>query len=208
MKRNAWLATGLLLASLATGCVSQRYVITSDPPGALVYRNGQPIGATPVEEHFVYYGKYNFRLVKDGYEMLDIVQDIPAPWYEYPPLDFFAEQVWPHRIRDVQRFHYALEPLHAVRHDDVRQNGEALRARGKEIPTTPPAAKPGTPPPAATVLPNPEILPPRIPVVPPAVGSPANEPFGPGVGPATAIPPATSPPISAATPGSRPPVNP
>ena len=84
MKRTWGLGAAVIVAACSTGCVEQRYVIYSDPPGAMVYRNGDPIGYTPVDDTFVYYGKYHFTLVKDGYETLQVDQDIPAPWYEFP----------------------------------------------------------------------------------------------------------------------------
>ena len=37
-----------------------------------------------MDDHFVYYGNYHFTLIKDGYETLQVDQDIPAPFYEYP----------------------------------------------------------------------------------------------------------------------------
>src|SRR5581483_5232398 len=62
--RCVWLCVAALCAGALTGCVERRYVITSDPPGAIVYCNGRQIGATPVDDHFIYYGKYDFTLVK------------------------------------------------------------------------------------------------------------------------------------------------
>src|SRR5262245_2487854 len=59
---------------LLTGCVDRRFVVTSDPPRALVLRNYQPIGAAPADDHFVYYGKYHFTLIKHGYHTLQIGQ--------------------------------------------------------------------------------------------------------------------------------------
>src|SRR5262249_57214469 len=109
MKRSAWLIVALALAGLAAnGCVTRRYVITSDPPGAMVYRNGQPIGATPVEESFVYYGKYHFRLVADGKQPQDVVVDFDSPWYEYPGVDFIFENLVPCQFRDVHPVHVCL----------------------------------------------------------------------------------------------------
>src|SRR5262245_19788812 len=66
------------------GCVERRFVIESDPPGAVVFVNGQPLGSTPVDGHFIYYGNYDFSLVEDGYETLHVDQRIRAPWYQYP----------------------------------------------------------------------------------------------------------------------------
>src|SRR5262245_61309836 len=101
MKRCAWLALAVILGGSAAGCVTRRYVITSDPLGAIVYRDGQPIGATPVEQPFLYYGKYHFRLVKDGKQPLDVEVELCPPWYQWPGIDFVAENLIPCAFRDV-----------------------------------------------------------------------------------------------------------
>src|SRR5215831_19346560 len=101
MSRSALLALALANSLLPAGCVTRRFVITSDPPGAIVFRDGQPIGATPVEQAFLYYGKYRFRLVKDGYQPLDVEPELCAPWYEWPGLDFVSENIIPYHFRDV-----------------------------------------------------------------------------------------------------------
>jgi hypothetical protein len=162
MKRHAWLLT-LLTATLAGGCVERRYVIYSDPPGALVYKNGVYLGATPVDDYFVYYGKYEFTLVKEGYEPLRVVQDIPAPWYELPGPDFVSEAVVPVKIRDVRSFCYTLQPQQTVRPDDLLNNANALRARGQSIgaPREPRPAPPEPPPPPGVApLGPPQLMPP------------------------------------------------
>jgi hypothetical protein len=141
--------TGLL-----TGCVEQRYIVTTDPPGAVVLRNGVPLGQSPVDDHFVYYGTYHFTILLDGYETLQVDQTLPTPWYDYFPLDFFSENVVPCKIRDVRRFHYKLEPRRMVNTNDLLNDAENLRNRGISIrppdsnpppgPPAPPPAPPGT----------------------------------------------------------------
>ncbi len=179
MRPTPWLGAVLLAAGLATGCVDRRYVVTSDPPGALVYRNGQPIGTTPVDDYFVYYGKYHLTLVKDGYETLQIDPVLQAPWYEIPPLDFFSENLYPFKVRDIRRLHLQMQPALTVRPDDLLNRAQALRQRGQVLvplgpdgkpaapaapalvgppPTPPPAVFP-TPPPGPVVQPPPEIAP-------------------------------------------------
>jgi len=151
--------TGLLgvavCAALLTGCVDRKYIITTNPPGAVVYVNNVQLGATPVDNHFVYYGDYEFLLVKEGYQTKRVVQNIPAPWYECFPIDFFAEVIWPHCELDVRRFHYDLEPLPAVRTDLLLDQAQKLRARGQAI--TPPADS-VPPPPPAPVPPPPAVV--------------------------------------------------
>jgi hypothetical protein len=133
MRRTVVLLGALLGAGLLPGCVERRYVITSDPPGAVVLRNGQPLGATPVDDHFVYYGDYEFTLIKDGYETLKVVQRIPTPWYEYFPLDFVSENLFPWPITDVRRFHYKLEPRRVVNPNQLLDEAQNLRNRGNSI---------------------------------------------------------------------------
>ena len=136
MRTAAFLGLALS-AGLLTGCVERRYVITSDPPGALVLRNGQPIGSSPADDHFVYYGDYEFTLVKEGYETLHVKQEIPAPWYEYFPLDFAAENLVPWPIQDVRRFHYQLQPKRTANPERVLQDAQNLRQRGQGLTPVP-----------------------------------------------------------------------
>jgi hypothetical protein len=149
--RIPWLLATAVNAGLLSGCVERRYVVTSDPPGAIVLRNNEQIGATPVDDHFVYYGNYHFTLIKDGYQTLQVDQEICAPWYQYIPLDFFSENLVPWRVVDVRRFHYQLQPLQAVNSDDLLNRAQALRNRGQSIATSapPPPAGPLPPPPGS-----------------------------------------------------------
>jgi hypothetical protein len=132
----------LLAAALLAGCVERKYVITSDPPGAIVYRNGQYLGATPVDDHFVYYGKYHYTLIKEGYETQQIEQEIPAPWFQWPFVDFFTENVYPFHLKDTHRFHYQMQPMVLPNSNDVLNSAEQLRGKGQLL-----GPLPGTQPP-------------------------------------------------------------
>ncbi|MGE3804929.1 MAG: hypothetical protein AB7K24_09685 [Gemmataceae bacterium] len=136
MTRSAWLLA-LALATLATGCVERRFVVNSNPSRALILHNGNPIGAAPADDHFTYYGDHDFTVILDGYETLHVKQSVPAPWYEYPPFDFVAEALIPWRIKDVRRFEFNLQPVQAVRADELLQRGTVLRERAKTIPGDP-----------------------------------------------------------------------
>jgi hypothetical protein len=134
MTRRTMVGVALALASVGlSGCVERRYVIESDPPGALVLVNDQPIGTTPVDYYFVYYGNYKFTLIKDGFQTKQVNQPIASPWYEYPPLDFLSENLYPGKLEDVHRFRYCLEPLVQINTDQVLRGADALRDRGRAI---------------------------------------------------------------------------
>jgi hypothetical protein len=179
MKRTAWLAAALLLSLGAVGCVERRFLITSDPPGAAVFRSGQFIGNTPVDDHFVYYGKYEFTLVKDGYQTMHVVENIRPPIYEWPGLDFFAENLWPFRVNDDRHLHYVLPALIKEPPEAVLQRANELRERGKAIgqpggtpsEAPPPPTRPSPTAPRGVVTP---ATPPAalVPPPPPAVSGP------------------------------------
>lgn len=183
MRRSAWFALLALSAGLASGCVERRYVINSDPPGALVLRNGKPIGAAPADDHFIFYGNYEFTLIKDGYETLKTKECIRPPWYQWFPLDFVSEVIVPFQIEDVHRFNYTMTPLQAVRPDEQMSRAQVLREKGKGIGTPLPA-----PPPPANLPPGqaPILAAPGTP--PPGAVPPGPSPIPPGALPATSAP--------------------
>src|SRR5262245_29334196 len=105
MKRFAKLLGIAVCAGLSVGCIDRQFKIYSDngtgvDAGAFVLVNGKPRGPTPVDDHRIYEGKYEFTLIKDGYQTLHVVENMPPKWYEIFPLDFFFENVWPFRIVD------------------------------------------------------------------------------------------------------------
>ena len=153
------LVTLLAGCGLLTGCVERRFIITTDPPGATVYnekdmRMGGGVGAAPTEEEFVYYGGYDFKLVRDGYETMVVHENVRAPFYEWFLLDFFSENVIPFTFRDIRRFHYQLQPKQVVPPDTVLQKATALRQRGLGIGVPLPNQPPGPGPVTSTLMPT------------------------------------------------------
>jgi hypothetical protein len=145
MKQSGLLLLALLACLPVTGCVTRRVLITSSPSGAMVYRNGQPIGTTPVEEEFTYYGKYHYRLVRDGCEPADFFPDLVAPWYQRPGVDFVTENLIPFQFQDRPALHFQLQPARPMRHDDIRGRASQLQEMSKGI-QPPPDAEPPTRP--------------------------------------------------------------
>ena len=132
--RKLGLILGFFLFAAVSGCVERRFVVISDPPGAIVYNEREaPIGAAPADQEFTWYGTYQFKLVKDGYQTKVVQENVKAPWYEWPILDFVSENVVPWTIRDIRRLHYKLEPLESLSPEKVRGDGEALRQRGATV---------------------------------------------------------------------------
>lgn len=161
----AWL-TALTVCALQIGCVQRRLTIRSNPPGALVYVDDYPLGTTPVSTDFVYYGTRKMRLVKSGHETLTVMQPIPAPWYEYPGLDFISENLVPGEIRDERVVEYQLQPQLVVPSLQLLEHGENLRHG---------AIGPGTPAPPAGPSYGPAQEPrPGLPASPPPLTRPGS----------------------------------
>jgi hypothetical protein len=185
---RAALALALLALIAAPGCVRRRLLVRSNPPGAMVYVDNQPIGTTPCATSFTYYGTREIKLVKPGYETLRVVQPIPPPWYQIPPIDFVAENAVPADINDYRTVTYTMSPQIIKPTDHLMAEAEQLRTATQQGAVVPAAASaspllPAVPPSAPAPLGPPTIT-------SPAVGLP---PSGPTLAPPTWSPEAVSP---------------
>ena len=190
-------ALAIVLSASQAGCVERRMIVRTNPPGALLYVDDYEIGITPCATSFIYYGTRNIRLVKDGYETLVIKQPIPAPWYEYFPADFVAENLVPGHIRDQRVLTYDLRPAILVPNQQLTGRADALRAAVKAeqaaegiVPL--PTIRRGQPIPAI-VTPAPGVLP-----------TPSYYPQPQGAYPQGSYPQGTYPPGVYSPPGSIP----
>jgi hypothetical protein len=184
MKRFTGLGLALVLA-FATGCVERRMVLCADQPGAAVFVNNVPYATAPVDVPFVYYGTYHFTFVRDQFETLQVDQKVAPPWYQWLGIDFFTENLWPGKFRDVRCLTYAMRPLQSVPPADVLLRANELKARGETIVPLGPDGKPLPPSeglPFGGSNPPPAPLPRNVPP-PPALAPGANilNP-GPGTG--------------------------
>jgi hypothetical protein len=132
--RLAWMMLGCLSIATASGCVERRYTIRSDPPGALVVVNGEEIGPTPVSRAFTFYGDRKIRLQREGYEPLEVVQPIDAPWYDNLATEFFTENLIPYTFRDEREYTYKMKEVRPTETPDLLRDAEALRAQAQTIP--------------------------------------------------------------------------
>jgi hypothetical protein len=113
-----------LALAAASGCVQRTISITSDTAGALVWLNDREVGRTPLEVGFLYYGEYDVRLEREGFEPFLGSGDAKAPWWETAGIDLFAE-LMPVPLESRVRWHYALQP--------VNDDPDALLGRAREL---------------------------------------------------------------------------
>ena len=121
---------GLIAAIILGGCVERNLTINTNPQGALVVLNDEEIGASPVTVSFEWYGDYDVRISKEGFETLKTHRNLKAPWYDNFPFDFFA---WlnPERIVDEYEWTFELAPKKEISREELIQDAEELKKQLK-----------------------------------------------------------------------------
>ncbi len=143
--RGCCFAVFAFVCLLSTGCVRRRMTIRSHPPGAQVFVDDQEIGTTPCSTAYIYYGKRNVMLVKDGYKTEKLVHQFTVPWYEYVPLDFINENLNPNEIRDERTIDVTLVPQENVPPEKLLERANNLRGGARTGLISPlPDVQPGT----------------------------------------------------------------
>ena len=117
----------LVTCSSLTGCVFRRMTIRSDPPQALALVDGEEVGYTPVSLDHTYYGTREITLIKPGYETLTVMQKIQTPWYQYLPIDFVADNLWPFKVTDRHDYSYSLQKQLEIGNQDLIDRANSHR---------------------------------------------------------------------------------
>jgi hypothetical protein len=123
-------AGALSAAALAGGCVERTLQIQSEPPGALVYLNGEEAGRTPMRRDFLWYGTYDVQLRKEGYVTKTEETRVWAPWWQIPPIDLLAEVI-PLPLRDTHSVNCRLRPVTERQTDPEQLIERAAQMRGR-----------------------------------------------------------------------------
>ena len=109
------------------GCVERKLTINTEPQGALVILNDEQIGESPTTVDFDWYGHYNIRISKEGYETLKTHRELKSPWYDEIPFDFFDQIVYPGRIVDSYEWTFELSPKRQISRDELIQNARKAK---------------------------------------------------------------------------------
>ena len=122
----------LALTPALGGCLERTVTITSEPPGALVILNDEEIGRTPVETGFRYFGVYDVRLQREGFEPLVTEKEAAAPIWEYPGIDLLAILA-PWRVKTHLEWHFDLEALPESGTEEATQSEQELFDRARSM---------------------------------------------------------------------------
>ncbi len=135
----------LLVLVAASGCAAHRTItVTSEPSGAGVWLDDEPIGVTPLEHEFFHYGTRRLTLRKEGYGTQSRQVDIEPPWYAAFPMDLVTEILLPVGWRDDHPYHFPLvegeDELTLPTLQSVLDRAQALRTAGPDGPQELPPA--------------------------------------------------------------------
>ncbi|GJQ58878.1 MAG: PEGA domain-containing protein [Candidatus Scalindua sp. AMX11] len=124
---------------LISGCVTRTITVKTNPSNALVYVDDKLVGESPVSVPFVYYGTRKITIEKkdaDGKlirERKIAYEKIKTPLYEFFPLDFVSELVWPFDIIDDHVLYYDLAEVKQLTRKEqqkiVLENAQELKIR-------------------------------------------------------------------------------
>jgi hypothetical protein len=133
----------LLACGLSSGCLERTVSITSEPPGAVVWMNDTEVGRTPLKTGFIYFGEYDVRVRKEGYEPISTHRTAKAPVSEAAPVDIFAT-AWPGRVKTEIAWHFDLTPVEPAGEKELIDRARELQAK---VPAAPASADPQNPSP-------------------------------------------------------------
>jgi hypothetical protein len=111
--------------------VSRRLTIVTNPPGAMVLLDGKETGYSPASSDFIWYGTRQVTLIKDGFETRTEYVTVPAPWYQWPGIEFFADNFSPTRVTDRRVFNFDLKPRRTVSDEELKSRARQLRSEAQ-----------------------------------------------------------------------------
>ena len=126
------LLTCILALGFMSACVRRTIEITSEPEGALVWLNDREVGRTPCSIEFTYYGRYDVRLRRDGFEPISGFGDADEPAWDFVGADLIAEVI-PAKLTSRVKWHFTMIPTDS---DEaaVLERAKNLRTRLFEAP--------------------------------------------------------------------------
>ncbi len=128
---SAFIVVGLVVSLLVGGCVERRLTINTEPQGAIVVLNDEEIGISPVTVSFEWYGDYDVRISKEGFETLKTHRKLKGPWYDAFPFDFFAGVLNPKRIVDSYEWTFTLAPQKQPSREELIEDALELKKQLK-----------------------------------------------------------------------------
>jgi len=128
-----YILSTILIVSLIllNGCVERKLTINTQPQGALIVLNDEEIGTAPVTVSFNWYGDYDIRISKEGYETLKTHRMLEGPWYDKFPFDFFAQVLYSKKIVNSYDWSFELTEKKQYNNKELIQKAQILKKQIK-----------------------------------------------------------------------------
>ena len=123
----------LVLLLFLAGCVERRLWVRTDPPGATVRINGAEVGTAPVSWRFDHYGTVLVEADLAGHQPVQKAFKLRTPWYQRPVVDFFADVLWPGKIKDDHELALHLEPERPLTPAEIEAGIEEVREGARKL---------------------------------------------------------------------------
>jgi hypothetical protein len=111
------------------GCVERIVTVRSEPAGATVFFDDKEVGVTPCDIPYIWYGKRELALERDGYRPVRDIVILNAPWWQIFPCDLVTDVLIPFTIRDRMEVAYLLEPMPKDVRAEVLRRAAELREK-------------------------------------------------------------------------------
>ena len=123
----------LVLCLYLPGCVERYITIDTTPSNAIVWLNGEEVGASPVTVPFLWYGSYQVEIRRHGFQTLKTARHAHAPIYQWPVIDFFAECLLPVKFTDHHHWEFELTPQTLADPNSLLNRAQSLRQQTEII---------------------------------------------------------------------------
>ncbi len=116
-----------LCGQIGCNSVKRRLIVRTQPEGALVSIDRQPVGYSPVSVPFTYYGTRQIQLEMDGFETIDVQERIAPPFYDSFPMSFITENFSPRERRDNRVLDFQLVPKQQTNESQLIERANRTR---------------------------------------------------------------------------------
>lgn len=120
-------AISALVMLVSIGCVQRRLQIRSQPEGAFVSIDRQPVGSTPLSVPYTYSGSREIQLEMDGFKTVRVEQNVRPAWFDRFPISLISNNFAFREIRDDRVFDFELEPKESVNESVLYERASDLR---------------------------------------------------------------------------------
>ena len=128
----------MVVLMLSVGCIERKFLIITSPADSEIYLDGKYVGNSKptipndkktgrLEVPFVYYAKREIVVKSKNFETRREFLKPTTPWFDYFPIDFFAEVLLPYTINVEYVYRIDLNKYSDIDVNDLYDKSEKMR---------------------------------------------------------------------------------